>query len=62
MTGFRDANMEKFIEDKGGIIKSSVSKNTNLVIYVGTDSSKYIKAVELNINLITKDDFIKKYM
>jgi len=63
-TGFRDKNMEKFIENNGGAVSSSISKNTYALVYKkgDTTSSKYNKAKSLNINLITKDDFIKKYM
>jgi NAD-dependent DNA ligase len=63
-TGFRDNNLEQQIEDKGGKVSSSVSKNTNLVVYVPTNklSSKIKKAQSLDIPIITKDDFIKQYL
>lgn len=60
-TGFRDKGMENFIENNGGKVSSSVSKNTDIVVYVGTDSTKYKKAKELNIKLIPKETFKKKY-
>ena len=62
-TGFRDSKLEKFVEDNGGKLSTSVSSNTTLLIYSddSLESSKYKKAVELNIKKITKDEFIKKY-
>ncbi len=65
-TGFRDAELEKWIEDNDGKVNSSVSGNTDIVIYADTDiaknSSKYKKAEELGIELLTVDKFKKKYM
>lgn len=63
VTGFRNKEIEEFINNNGGSIASSVSKNVSLVIYeIGTMSSKLMKANELNINVISKDDFIKTYL
>ena len=63
MTGFRNDDITDFIERNGGQITSSVSKNTSLVIYVKNDKiqSKLEKAYELNIPVITKQEFEKKY-
>jgi DNA ligase (NAD+) len=64
-TGFRDEKLEKFIESNGGKVSTSVSGKTSLVVYVPDskgESSKVTKAKELNIQLMTKDEFIKKYM
>lgn len=60
-TGFRNKDWENFVISNGGIITDSVSKNTNLVVYTDTDSTKYLKAVQLKIPLIQKQDFQKKY-
>ncbi len=64
-TGFRDKEMEEFIVNNGGQLSTTVSKNTNLVVYKDGDSSssssKYIKAKELGIEMITIDNFKKKY-
>jgi len=61
-TGFRDKELEKFIEENGGSVSSSVSANTSLVVYSGdTSSSKYKKAVDLQLIMISKSDFVKKY-
>ena len=61
MTGFRNANFEKFIENNGGKVVGSVSKNTTLVIYkdINENSSKLTKAKELNIKLMSYDEFEK---
>ncbi len=62
-TGFRDADLEQKIEDNGGKISSSVSGNTDIVVYADTDvakdSSKYKKAKELGITMMTKEVFMK---
>lgn len=64
-TGFRDKKLQEFIESEGGKVNTSVSKNTNLLIYDGKDietNAKYIKATDLGIEMITKQEFIEKYM
>lgn len=49
----------KIIEDMGGEVVSSVSKNTNIVL-VGSDAgSKLEKAKALNIPLLSQEDFEK---
>lgn len=62
-TGFRDKDLEQFIEDNGGKVSSSVSGNTTLVVYVdsGKKSSKILKAKKLGVKVMTKDEFIRKY-
>jgi NAD-dependent DNA ligase len=50
-TGVRDKDLELYIENSGGKVSSSVSKNTNIVIHSDnpdTSNSKYEKAKELN--------------
>lgn len=63
MTGFRSDAITEFVENNGGKISSSVSKNTTLVIYVASDKgrSKIDKAQELGITTITRAEFEKKY-
>lgn len=61
-TGFRDKDLESKIEEKGGKVNSSVSKNTTIVVYADKSGSKYQKAILLNLKTMTKDQFIKKYM
>jgi NAD-dependent DNA ligase len=65
LTGSRDAQIIKFIEDNGGKITGSVSKNTEMVIHADnadTSTNKFVKATELNIPLIKVSEFIKKYI
>jgi len=63
MTGFRDKNLEDKIKNAGAKIGSSVSKNTNLVIVknLEEDTGKAMDAKKLGVQLITIEDFIKKY-
>lgn len=48
------------IEEFGGVCVSSVSKNTNVVIYGEGAGSKYDKAVSLGIELMTEEEFLQK--
>ena len=48
------------IEEFGGTCVSSVSKNTNIVIYGENAGSKYDKALSLGIELMTEDDLLEK--
>ena len=63
-TGFRDKNLEENIIKRGGKITSSVSKNTSFLIvkdesYEITDKIK--KSQDINIPILTKNEFVKKY-
>ena len=65
-TGFRDNELEDFIIDNGGKINSSISSKTSLIISTEeainkNTNIKILKAKELNILIISKEDFIKKY-
>ena len=62
-TGFRDKDLESFIENEGGKITTSVSSNTD---YLLTDdknstSSKVTKANDLGVDIFLKDEFIDKF-
>jgi NAD-dependent DNA ligase len=61
-TGFRDKEIEKLLEDIGTKITTSVSKNTNYVIAAdpSEQSSKIIKAKELDIIVLSKEEFYNK--
>ena len=63
LTGFRSDKINEFIESNGGQISNSVSKNTTLVIYIPSDkgSSKLDKAKELDITIMKRSEFEKKY-
>lgn len=58
-TGIRDKELEKLIENNGGKVSSSVSKNVTYIIAkdVNENTSKIIKAKELNIKIITLEEF-----
>ena len=49
----------KFIEDLGGIVTSSVSKNTNYLVYGEKAGSKLDKAKKLKVETLTESDFSK---
>lgn len=51
------SEIEELIKEKGGIIVSSVSKNTNYLVTNDSDpqSSKFIKATALNVPVITEN-------
>ena len=48
------------IEEFGGVCVSSVSKNTNIVVYGENAGSKYDKAVSLGIELMNEDTLLEK--
>ncbi|HLX54900.1 MAG TPA: BRCT domain-containing protein, partial [Aquella sp.] len=55
-TGFRSVPWQKFVEEEGGRISTSVSGNTTLLVYADGEetSAKYIKAKQLGIQLMSK--------
>lgn len=60
-TGFRDKEIEEELEQIGSKITGSVSKNTNFVIASdpNEDPNKIVKAKELEIEVMSKDEFYK---
>jgi DNA ligase (NAD+) len=64
---FRNKDWEAYIESHGGKISSSISSKTNYLvttteaIETGTNS-KVKKSIELKVEIISKDNFIKKFM
>ena len=48
----------KIIEDNGGSVSSSVSKNTSFVLLGEDAGSKYDKAVALGVEIITEEQFM----
>lgn len=63
-TGFRDDEMEQFINKNGGKVSSSVSSKTFMLVYKddsAKDSSKYKNAEKYSIQIMSKDKFKKKY-
>tara|TARA_B110000259_G_scaffold165323_1_gene192092 strand:- start:1056 stop:3065 length:2010 start_codon:yes stop_codon:yes gene_type:complete len=63
LTGFRDNDLENKIEDNGGIIQSSINKETSILVVknLETTGSKIDKAKELNIKIIVLDDFKNEF-
>jgi len=60
-SGIRDKELEKIIVASGGTIGSTISRKTTLLIIKNSDdeTTKVKKAKELNIPIITYDEFIK---
>ena len=46
----------------GGVIQSTVSKKTNFVIAGNNPGSKYNKATELGLTILTESDFSELIM
>ena len=63
MTGFRDKDLEKKIIEVGAEIASSISKNVFIVLVKDLEETtgKAQKARDLNIELMTPDEFKKIY-
>jgi NAD-dependent DNA ligase len=66
MTGFRDAFLQEEIKKVGASVGSSVSKNTFVVLVkdsdVDQDSGKANEAKKLGIPIMTRYEFVKKYL
>jgi NAD-dependent DNA ligase len=60
-TGFRDKEVEDLLDKIGSKVTTSISKNTDILIAADTTekSSKIVKANELNVKIISKDEFYK---
>lgn len=63
MTGFRDIEIQDMLKEIGIELASAVTSKTDMVLIKNNsaDTSKVDKARKLDIKLITKEDFIKKY-
>lgn len=64
LTGFRDKDLQNNIEELGGTIANTVSKNTTYLIVkdqncIDEPTTKIKKAQELGITIITKNNFLK---
>lgn len=55
--------MKKEIEDRGGKVVGSISKNVNILINndINSGSSKNTKAKELGIPIMSEEEFVSKY-
>ena len=64
-SGVRDKDLEKFIVDNGGVVGTTVSSKTHLVVVkslTGEMSSKVKKAKDLGVPVMIIDDFRKEMM
>jgi len=59
-TGFRDKDLEAYITEMGGFIKTTISKNTNYLVVsdLNENSGKAITARSLGVPLILRDNKI----
>ena len=61
---FTRQEVTRLIEELGGTVTTSISKNTNYLIYGSSPGSKYEKALSLQIKMLNEDKFkslINKY-
>ncbi len=58
-SGFRNKDYEKIIEENGGKVTTSISKNTNYLVVKDKDenTAKIIKARELGVIILDIDGF-----
>lgn len=61
-SGVRNSDLEKYIESEGGIINNTINNKVTLLIVkdINANSSKIKKAKELQIEIISIDEFSKK--
>ena len=64
ITGFRDKDLEKQIKATGAKLSAGVSKSTNMVIIKSMEdiTGKAEKAQQMNVPLITMDEFTTQYL
>lgn len=57
-SGFRDKELQKYIEEEGGIITNNITKNTDILVVkdINNKTSKLKKAVDLNIEIVLYED------
>jgi NAD-dependent DNA ligase len=63
MTGFRDKELEEAINQRGGKISSSVSKNTTALIVKQRGekiTGKLAKAQDLGVEIVAREDFMER--
>tara|TARA_B100000073_G_scaffold108274_2_gene87145 strand:+ start:870 stop:2942 length:2073 start_codon:yes stop_codon:yes gene_type:complete len=59
LTEYTRQQATQLIEDLGGIVTSSVSKNTNYLVYGEKAGSKLDKAQKLDVKTLTEEEFTK---
>jgi len=57
LTEYTRQQATRLIEDLGGIVTSSVSKNTNYLVYGEKAGSKLDKAQKLDVKTVTEEEF-----
>ncbi len=57
LQNYTRSNATKLIEDRGGVVSNSVSKNTDCVIFGVEAGSKLERAKELNVLIINESEF-----
>lgn len=64
LSGTRDKELEKRLKEVGAILGSAVSKNTFAVVTPDTesDTGKVAKAKELNVPVLTPEEFMRRYI
>ena len=64
LTGFRDKKLEQKIQEEGGEVVGTVSKNTKCVIAQNPheSSTKLVKARDLQIEILSVEEFNSKYL
>ena len=58
LSNYTRQNATKIIEDMGGIVTTTVSKNTDYLLFGENPGSKYEKAQNLKVRLISEKDFV----
>lgn len=63
-TGFRSKELEDEIIKNGGLVVNNINSRTNILIVnrLVPKSGKMIKADQLNIKIVTREQFRKKYL
>ncbi|HAZ36305.1 MAG TPA: DNA ligase (NAD(+)) LigA, partial [Clostridiaceae bacterium] len=59
LNNYKRNDAQKIIEDRGGKVSSSVSKKTDFVVAGAEAGSKLAKAAELNVKIISEEEFQK---
>ncbi len=57
LSNYTRQNATKIIEDSGGIVTTSVSKNTDYLLFGENPGSKFEKAQNLKVITISEKDF-----
>jgi DNA ligase (NAD+) len=60
LTKLHRAEAKRLVEERGGRVTSSVSKNTSFVVAGEDPGSKAEKAKELGIEILTEQEFLER--